>query len=396
VCKNGMRFQKYTVFMKYRQRTLEKKLKEYIDFFSVVAITGPRQSGKSTLIQHLLSGYTYVTFDSKINVDLFYNDPEKFMRIHSDKVIFDEVQKVPEIFDYIKLAVDRDRQSAGKFILTGSSQLSFSQEIAESLAGRIGLLTLLPYAYEEMPQKHRLASLYCGAYPELVDKDFRLLDDWYASYIETYIEKDLRNLANVGNLRDFQKLIQLLAANTAQVLNFTNFANHIGVDVKTIKRWISILEASYIIHLLPPYYNNLGKRVIKSPKVYFYDLGLVTHLCGVSNQEIYEKGPMYGAMFENYIVNECMKREVHNKTHCKLYYFRTNHGLEVDLIIDRKQYKESLEIKTSETFHPKMVKALESIREKQDKSYLIYRGKDLPYTEDVKVLNFATYLKSSE
>jgi len=378
--------------MKYRRRTLEKKLEEYIKFFSVVAITGPRQSGKSTLIKAILKDYSYVTFDKKTNVTLFYDDPEKFMRIHQNKVIFDEVQKAPEIFDYIKLAVDEDRETTGKFVLTGSSQLSFSKEIAESLAGRIGLLTLLPYELDEMPQKLLKQSLYCGSYPELVDKNYQLFDDWYASYIETYIEKDLRDIANVGDLRDFQKLIQLLAANTSQILNYSRFSNNLGVDVKTVKRWISILEASYIIFLLPPYYNNLGKRVVKSPKVYFYDIGLVAHLCGISDQKVYERGPMYGAMFENYVVAECLKKIVHRRMHSKLYYYRTSHGVEVDLIIDHRSTKEFIEIKTSETFHPKMVKSIEALMEPGDTGHLLYRGKEVPYLDAVKVLNYQKYL----
>lgn len=379
--------------MKYRQRTLSQKLKEYIDFFSVVAVTGPRQSGKSTLIKHLLKGYTYVSFDDNSNVISFYNDPEKFMRIYQNQVIFDEAQKVPEIFDYIKLAVDEDREKTGKFILTGSSQFSLSKEVSESLAGRIGLLTLLPYSYGEMPKKSLDQSLYFGAYPELVDKGYKLFDDWYASYIETYIEKDLRTLANVGDLRDFQRLIQLLAASTSQILNYSSFSNALGVHLKTIKRWISILEASYIIFLVPPYYKNLGKRVVKRPKIYFYDVGLVSHLCGISNQDLYEKGPMYGALFENYMVAESLKRVVHHKLHSKLYYYRTSHGVEVDLIIDHRQYRELIEIKTSETFHPKMTKPIEGMIEANDKAFLLYRGKTRPYLDNLHILNFQEYLK---
>lgn len=377
----------------YRQRTLEQKLKEYIDFFSIVSVTGPRQSGKSTLIKQLLDTYTYVSFDENVHVHSFYDDPEKFMRIHQNKVVFDEVQKVPEIFDYIKLAVDKDRQTTGKLILTGSSQFSLSKEISESLAGRIGLLTLLPYSYTEMPAKHLNESLYFGSYPELVDKDYKLFDDWYASYIETYIEKDLRTLANVGNLRDFQKLIQLLAANTSQLLNYTTFSNALGMDIKTIKRWISILEASYIIFLVSPYYKNLGKRIVKTPKIYFYDVGLVSHLCGISNQNLYEKGPMYGALFENYIIAECLKQIVHHKLHSKLYFYRTSHGVEVDLIIDHRQYRELIEIKTSETFHPKMIKSVESITEPNDQACLIYQGQTRPYLEHIHILNYQDYLK---
>lgn len=378
--------------MKYQQRSLTQKLKEYLDFFSVVAITGPRQSGKSTLLHHVLSEYTYVSFDDPITVSLFYDDPEKFIRIHGDRVIFDEVQKAPEIFEYIKLAVDRDRNAPGKFVLTGSSQLSFSKEIAESLAGRIGLLTLLPYEYVEMPEEKKQVSLYFGSYPELVSKNYQLFDDWMASYIETYIEKDLRMIANVGDLRDFQKLIQLLATHVGQLLNFSSFSKALGVDVKTVKRWISILEASYIIFLLPPYFKNYGKRIVKSPKLYFYDVGLVSHLCGISNEKIYEKGPLYGPLFENYIVAEFLKKHTHRKTHSKFYFYRTSHGVEIDLIIDHRQFKELIEIKTTESFRPNQVKHLEMLLEPEDQGKLIYRGKDLQYSEKIQLQNFKTCL----
>ena len=217
-----------------------------------------------------------------------------------------------------------------------------------------------------------------------------------ASYIETYIKKDLRSIANVGDLRDFQKLIQLLATNTSQILNYSTLSKHIGVDLKTVKRWISILEASYIIFLLPPFYNNLGKRIIKSPKVYFYDVGLVSHLCGISNQDIFEKGPMYGAIFENYLVAELLKKQIHRKTHKKLYYFRTSAGQEIDLIIDHKQHKDLIEIKTSETFKPLMLSSVETMLGKDDQGFLIYQGQEIPHLENVRVLNFNQFLQLSD
>lgn len=381
--------------MSFHHRILEKKLLEYLDFFSVVAITGPRQSGKSTLIQNVLSNYSYVTFDKKTNRDLFYDDPEKFMRIHSHRVIFDEVQKAPEIFDYIKLAVDEDRDAKGKFVLTASSQLTLLTRVSESLAGRVGKLALLPYEWAEIPKKHRSESVFRGGYPELVNKDYGLFDDWMASYLETYVEKDLRSVANVGDLREFQKLIQLLAANTSALLNLSNYAKTLGVDVKTIKRWISILEASYIIFLLPPYYDNFGKRVTKSPKVYFYDVGLVSHLCGISTQALFENGPMSGALFENYIVIECLKRELHRKTHSKLYFLRTSYGAEIDLIIDRRSYREMLEIKSGETFRPKMLKNVEEFIGENDHAYLVYKGKAQPYLDNIEILNYESYLEKS-
>lgn len=378
----------------YHHRVLESKLIDYINHFSAIGLTGPRQSGKSTLLLHLLKDYQYVTFDDDRVVALYHDDPQKFMRIYHDKVIFDEVQKVPEIFNDIKIAIDADRSKTGKFILTGSSQFSLQQNITESLAGRIGLLSLLPYQYSEMPNAWHYESLYQGAYPELVNKHYSFTADWYASYLDTYITKDVNQLAHIGDKRDFRRLLGLLASNTSQLLNMSTYAKELGVDVKTIKRWISVLEASYIIFLLPPYYQNLGKRIVKSPKLYFYDTGLVSYLTGISNAALFENGPMLGSLFENYIVSEILKRELHNKTHAELYFYRTSNGEEIDLIIDRKQHRELIEIKSGETFTPKMTREIEKLLNAQSSGYLLYRGQAVPYLSNVSVMNYKTYLKN--
>lgn len=377
--------------MIYKHRQLETKLQEYLTHFPVVGLTGPRQSGKSTLLLHLLKDYTYITFDDYRWVDAFYHDPERFMRLHADKIIFDEVQKVPELFNYIKLAVDKNRQAYGKFVLTGSTQFTLIKNITESLAGRIGLLSLLPYEISEMPKTLRKASIYQGSYPEIVNQKYALSKDWFAAYLDTYITKDVSALANIGDKRDFRRLVYLLAANASQQLNMSRYATDLGVDVKTIKRWISILEASYIIFLLPPYYRNFGKRIIKSPKIYFYDTGLVSYLTGIHSETLFEQGPMTGAIFENYIISEILKREVHRKTHAELFYIRTNHGEEVDVIVDYKMHKILIEVKSSETFKSAMVDTLESFIEKNDTAYLLYRGRNFPYGEKIQVLNYKNY-----
>lgn len=380
----------------YHHRVLETKLADYINHFSAIGLTGPRQSGKSTLLLHQLQGYQYVTFDDHRTVALYHDDPNKFMRIYANKIIFDEVQKVPEIFNDIKIAIDADRQTTGKFILTGSSQFHLIKSITESLAGRFGLLSLLPYQYAEMPNDLRHSSVYQGAYPELVNKKYALSADWYSSYLDTYITKDVNDLANIGDKRDFRRLISLLAANTSQVLNMSTYAKDLGVDVKTIKRWISVLEASYIIFLLPPYFQNFGKRIVKSPKLYFYDTGLVSYLTGVQNENNFEQGPMLGSIFENYIISDILKRELHNKSHAELYYYRTSNGEEIDLIIDRKQTRELIEIKAGETFTPKMTKEIEKFKEANSTGYLLYRGKSTAYLPNIHVLNYQEYLKSQE
>lgn len=381
--------------MKYTQRILEKSLKKYLNFFSVIGITGPRQSGKSTMLLNTLKNYEYITFDDYRIVEAFYHDPEKFMRLHNDQVIFDEAQKAPEIFNHIKIAVDCDRNKSGKFVLTGSSHFSFIRKISESLAGRIGLLTLLPYQLIEIPKNLQDLSIIKGCYPELVSKKYQLFEDWFSAYLDTYLTKDIRILSDIGDIRDFRRLISLLAANTAQIINLSRFASDIGVDVKTIKRWISILEASYIIFLLPPFYRNYGKRIVKSPKIFFYDTGLVAYLTGIDNKEQWQKGPMSGSLFENYIISEIKKREIHFDAHSELFYYRTSQGLEIDLIIDRKRHKELIEIKNTETFRPKMLSAIEQLLQKNDKGFLLYNGKNFPYNKEIQILNYRNYCLES-
>ena len=377
--------------MTYIHRAIEPVIKEYLTAFPVIGLTGPRQSGKSTLLQSILKKYTYVTFDDYKLRSLFEHDPEKFMSIYESEVIFDEVQKVPEIFNYIKMAVDRDRQHYGKFVLTGSNQFAFLQNITESLAGRMGLLSLLPFQYSEIPKIMREEAIYRGSYPELVMREYQHSKAWYTSYVDTYLMKDVRQISNIGDIRDFQRFMNLLAANTAQILDLTHYANDLGVAVNTIKRWLSVLEASYIIFLLPPFYENYGKRIVKSPKVYFYDTGLVAFLTGITTKELYLHGPMAGSLFENYIVAEIAKKESHQKTNAHLYYLRTTHGVEVDLIVDRKMSKEFIEIKLSSTFKPRMVKAVEAFISNKDKGYLLYTGENFPY-KPITVVNYKDYL----
>lgn len=376
----------------YIPRILEVTLEKYLRAFPVVGLTGPRQSGKSTLLKHLLKDkYTYITFDDFKLIALLQDDPEKFMRIYDNRVIFDEVHKAPEIFNLLKIAVDNDRDNYGKYIITGSAQFSFLKGVSESLAGRIGLLSLLPFQFSEIPGKQKKMSIFKGGYPELVIRNYEFYNEWFSSYLDTYLNKDLRSISNIGDLRYFRNLMQILAGRCSQILNMSEIARDIGVTVATVKKWISVLEASYIVFLLPPFYKNFGKRIIKAPKLYFYDTGLVSYLLGIENQTLFENGASFGPLFENYIVSEIMKKEIHAKNNTGLFYFRSNYGLEVDLIIDRKTTKDWIEIKASETFRLQMTAAIESLMEPGDKGFLVYNGKELKYTKEVKILNFKDY-----
>lgn len=383
--------------MPYIPRTLESTVSDYLEFFPVVGITGPRQSGKSTMLRHMLgSSYKYVSFDNLNYVNEFHTDPKKFMNRYSNRIIFDEVQRVPEIFSSIKIAVDNDRQNYGKFIVTGSSQFAFMKRVSESLAGRIGLLSLLPFQYSEMPAKLRDESVFRGGYPELVMRKYERSYEWFTSYLDTYLTRDVRDVREIGDIRDFRRFIQMLASRVAQILNMAELARDIGVSVPTIKKWVSVLEASYIVFLLPPFYKNIGKRIVKSPKIYFYDTGLVSYLTGIRNAELFESGPLYGHLFENYVVSEIMKRETHAKEDSELFYLRTSNGVEVDVIIDRKTEQEYIEIKASETYRGEMTRAVEQMKKETEQGYLLYQGKGEHSTPDLKIMNYRDYLEQGK
>jgi uncharacterized protein len=380
--------------MAYVPRIIESAVKKYLSIFPAIGLTGPRQSGKSTMLQKLLGGsYQYVSFDDSGNVERFRSDPVRFMRLYGNKAIFDEVQKVPEIFNYIKLAVDADRKQYGKFVLTGSSQFHFMKKTSESLAGRIGLLSLLPFQYSEIPRIRREDALFRGGYPELVVRGYRNAEEWYSAYIDTYLTRDVRDLAAIGDLYDFRRCLQLLAGRVSGIINMSDLARDVGVSVPTIKKWISVLDASYIIFLLQPFYKNLGKRIVKSPKIYFFDTGLVSYLTGIGNRSQFEKGPLYGPIFENYIIAETLKKQLHLRTMKELYYFRTSHGVEVNLIIDHKDSKEWLEAKTSETFRLEMIKAIQDLKKPGEVGRLVYRGKAMPFVDNIEIINFSKYLE---
>lgn len=393
--------------MKYFQRKIEPALKKYLSIFPAIAVTGPRQSGKSTTLKKIFhEEYEYVTFDDPLLVEFFQNDPYGFINKYNNKIIFDEIQKTPGLFNYLKIQIDNDRSNYGKFILTGSSQFSLVGKISESLAGRIGMLSLLPFQYIELPVRARKNQIIKGSYPELVVRNYAGSYEWYSSYIANYLERDVRTLFNIGNLTDFQRLISLLAARVAQELNMSALAGEIGISVKTVKSWISILEASYIVFMLQPYQRNLGKRIVKRPKIYFYDTGIVCYLTGISSHDILEKGPLSGALFENYIVSEVKKNILHRSVDSKLYYFRSNLGLEADLIIeDRLKSKISIvEIKNTSTFRNKMLKNITKIIELEKNiphivpfsinGILFYRGTSDVYNEDISLVNFEDFLKT--
>jgi len=342
----------------YIQRAIETLLPGILATFPCLAVTGPRQSGKSTLLRHALPEYRYVTLDDPAVLQQAHADPVYFLDSLGERCIIDEIQLAPGILSYVKMRVDEDRSRNGRFVFTGSQQFGMIRNLGDSLAGRIALLDLLPFAVGEMHQTTAVigglelfvASSLSGAYPQLAttpEIDKRL---WYSSYIQTYLERDIRSLYDIGSLREFHRFMQLLAIRCSQVLNMSSFAADLGVSVTTIKRWLSVLEAGRILFILPPYFNNLGKRITKMPKVYFLDTGLACHLAGVRDREQLLEGPMAGALFENFCLQETVKCFANRGEQPQLSYLRTNNGLEVDLIIEGHNLRAlPVEIKLSRT-----------------------------------------------
>ena len=344
--------------MSRRQRTIEKLLPGILATFPCMAVTGPRQSGKSTLLRHALPKYRYVTLDDPAVLEQALSDPVYFLDSLGEQCIIDEIQLAPGILSYIKIRVDNDRSRNGRFVFTGSQQFGMIRNLGDSLAGRIALLDLLPFEAQELQQAaHATGGLelfatacFTGAYPQLAvtpEIDRRL---WYASYIQTYLERDIRSLYDIGSLREFHRFMQLLAARCSQMLNMSSFSTDLGVSVTTVKRWLSVLEAGRIIFLLPPYFNNLGKRITKMPKIYFLDTGLVCHLTGIRDGEQLLEGPMAGKLFENYCLQETVKSFANLGEQPRISYVRTNNGLEVDLLIEGNNLRVlPIEIKLSRT-----------------------------------------------
>ena len=332
--------------LRYIRRTIEEVVRSRARQFAAVAVSGPRQSGKSTLLKNLFQKtHKYVSFDDPLMREQAQKDPESFLDRHGEPLILDEIQYVPEITSRLKLRIDAERGRTGRYLLTGSQKFAVIRNLGDSLAGRIALVDLLPFdlAERELAAHGRrrasstrdafVSTCLVGTFPETcvarVDPAA-----WYSSYLQTYLERDVRSLHDIGSLRDFQGMLRLLATRCSQQINMSEVAHDIGVAVTTVKRWISVLEASQLLFLLPPYYRNLGKRITKTPKLYFTDPGLVAWLAGIQTKEHLLQGPMAGALFECFCVSETIKVFSNRGRTPAISYLRTHNDLEVDLLIE--------------------------------------------------------------
>ena len=360
--------------MKYLHRLIESVVKKQLKQFPAVIVSGPRQSGKSTLLEKTFPNYKYVTFDDPILREQAKSDPNLLLDNAGTPVILDEIQYVPSLLSYIKMRIDQNRQRRGTYLLTGSQQFPLSQQLSETLAGRVGILELLPFSIAEAKQQPRLKkkldpltgafkhACLRGLYPELCVTPKLDTNAWYGSYVRTYLERDIRSIYGIVNMRDFQRCLHLLASRCGQTLNLSSIARDLGVAVNTIKQWVSILEVSRILYLLPAYYRNLGKRITKAPKIYFTDCALVTYLTGIHDFGALIKGPLAGPLFENFCVQETLKIALSKGLSPRLFFIRTHNGTETDLIMEGPNGTlYPFEFKLSKTPNPGMASSLERL-----------------------------------
>ena len=396
----------------YKQRTIEKHIIDLSKQFKVLLVTGARQVGKSTLLKHCDTDRLYVTLDDLRVREMAVNEPELFLQRYKAPLIIDEIQYAPQLLSYIKMEVDNSDKK-GQYWLTGSQQFHLMQNVTESLAGRVAIIDLEGFSLKEIDETeqipflptedfistmrktsktHDLTNIYNiiwkGAYPEI---NVNLDTDWetfYKSYLRTYLERDIRDLNAVKNEMDFIKFLKVLASRTGQMLNYADIANEIGSSIPTIKSWISILVSSNIVYLLQPYYSNLNKRIVKSPKIYFSDTGLCSYLTGWDNPKVLEAGAMNGAIFETFVVSEIIKSYIHNSKNPNIFYYRDKDKKEIDVIIEKNGKLYPIEIKKSANPTKNMVKNFSVIPEDKlgSGAVICLAKEDFPITDNISAI----------
>ncbi|MFH1198083.1 MAG: ATP-binding protein [bacterium] len=341
-------------------RKIKNKLLQTANSFQVVAIFGPRQSGKTTLSKLAFPGYIYKNLEDPTEREFAVSDARSFLKDADKGMIIDEIQNVPELFSYIQVMVDSNRNA--KFIITGSQNYLLLEKISQSLAGRVYLLRLLPFSIDEIKSKYYPANyhdfIFRGFFPPIYDRELSV-SDWMPSYIQTYLERDVRQIKNITDLNVFQKFLQLCSGRIGQLVNTSSLGNDIGVSDKTIKSWLTVLETSFIVYLLKPYYNNFNKRIIKSPKMFFIDTGLASSFLNIKNSEQAESHFLKGGLFENLILLEVLKFFVNKGENPQLYFWRDNHGNEIDLIFEMNNVTYAIEIKAGGTISNTFFKGLD-------------------------------------
>ena len=373
------------------KRNILTHLKELGQYFPVISLTGPRQAGKTTLLRELYSDYTYLSLEDPDVLDQAINDPRTFLKEHNNRVIFDEAQRAPELFSYLQTMVDDDPQPS-RFILSGSQNFLLQQNITQSLAGRVGIAKLFPFDFSELKNENLLASdfeeaIVKGFYPALFDRNIPS-HLFYPSYEQTYIERDVSGLISSLNLEIFRLFLRVCATYAGQLINYSKIARACGVSVNTITSWFSVLEQSYIIFRISPYFKNFGKRIIKSPKLYFYDTGLLCNLLEIRNEKELKSSNYGGALFENLIIADIVKSNHHQGNNSRLYFYRDSNQLEIDLLEAKASKFILTEIKSTRTYRTKLTMNLNRVAKLVDlpaEKKLIYGGDKSFETQETSI-----------
>ena len=375
-------------------RDMTRLLKKMAQDYPVVTVTGPRQSGKTTLVQACFPRHAYANLERPDIRKLAQVDPHGFFAKFPAPIVIDEIQRVPDLVSFIQTAVDKNRKAKGQYILTGSHQAGLHQTVSQSLAGRTALLSLLPLSLQEL--RTHTSDLTCdtliwqGFMPTLHDEP---LDPttYYRNYFKTYVERDVRQLLQIRNLSAFERFMTLLAGRVGQVVNLSGLSGETGVSSTTLGEWLSILEASFIIFRLPPYFANIGKRVVKSPKLYFTEVGLAAYLLGIEQSSHVARDPLRGGLFENLVIADILKARLNQGLDANLYYLRSDKGFEIDLIVKQGRNLVPIEIKSAMTFHSDFIQALRVFCEREPAAHfpaLIYSGETFPQIQGVHGVNY--------
>jgi hypothetical protein len=380
-------------------RILEQKLRELSGYYPAVVVTGPRQSGKTTLCQIVFPAKAYVSLEALDTREYAISDPRGFLAEYGDGAIIDEIQHAPELLSYLQSDIDA-RPDPGRFILTGSQHFGLSQSISQSLAGRCGILVLLPPSLDELHSfptapADLLSVLWQGAYPRIYDRGIPA-HQWLADYTATYVQRDVRQVINIGDLQVFSGFLKLCAGRAAQEINLSALGSDAGLSHNTVRAWLSVLETSYIIHRLPAWHANIRKQVIKAPKLHFFDSGLVCYLLGIRSQEQLRFHPLRGAIFESWVISEIYKTIVHSGVQPNLYHYRETRGLEIDLLIEQYEGLDAVEIKSGATIAVDFFKNLKRFSDRMKaagkkspiRSHVVYGGDDSRQRSDAQVLSW--------
>lgn len=366
------------------KRKISNEIKTLAKEFPIVAILGPRQSGKTTIARHLFKNYDYVSMEDYDVREMAIDDPRGFLNQYPKNVIIDEIQRVPQLFSYLQTHVDKINKK-GSFILTGSQNYLLMENISQSLAGRVGLATLLPLSLEEYPglmKSDYKKVIFDGFYPRIFDQKIRP-SSFYKTYLATYLEKDIRLIKNILNYNDFVKFLGLIAGRSGQILNIRKISSDAGIDARTVKNWLNVLETSYIVFRLHPLSKNYNKRIIKRPKIFFYDTGLLCHLLGINKSEELTNHYYRGNIFENFVISDIFKNNLNRGGFLNFYFWKDSNDNEIDLLIESGNKLTAIEIKSAQTVKKEFLKNLlffDCLEQEREKNLFLFYGGEVDFS----------------